>query len=90
MQTRLNSLVEQLLNVGSGFVLAMFIQQLVITPLWGLQTSIADNLAITTVFTVVSVARGYGWRRFFNHRLNKNNEKAAHESDCHNGARAPR
>ncbi|MBC7954082.1 MAG: hypothetical protein H7Z12_19970 [Rhodospirillaceae bacterium] len=60
------SLVEQLFNVGSGMVLALIVGQLVY-PLFGYQVSLADNLGLTAIFTIVSVIRGFVWRRVFNY-----------------------
>lgn len=68
-QTRLGSLVEQLLNIGSGFIISSLLWAWVVQPVWGIQTSFAENLQITSLFTVVSVVRGYWWRRHFNSRL---------------------
>jgi hypothetical protein len=69
MQTKLESFVESSLNVASGFFIALVVWKFVIVPLWGFDVSTTDNLAITGVFTVVSVARGYVWRRIFNGKL---------------------
>jgi membrane protein implicated in regulation of membrane protease activity len=66
MQSRVGSLVEQILNIGSGFFLSLLIWSFVIVPVWDLDVSMGDNLTITGIFTVVSVVRGYLWRRFFN------------------------
>lgn len=66
MQTRLHSLVEQLANVASGFVLSALLWHFIVQPVWGIRTSVAENLQITALFTVVSIARGYLWRRAFN------------------------
>jgi len=79
MQTRTGSLTEQLLNVGSGFVISSLLQQFVITPLFDLDTSIAQNLGITVIFTIVSVARGYFWRRCFNRLTHKNYKRTSNE-----------
>lgn len=64
-QSRMGSLFEQLLNVGSGFVVSCVLWELVIKPVWHLQTDFAQNIQITLIFTVASVVRGYLWRRFF-------------------------
>lgn len=64
-QSRTMSLVETVANVGSGVVTAVAVGQL-IYPLFGYAVSVADNFLITCAFTVVSVARGYAWRRLFN------------------------
>lgn len=71
MQSPLSSLIEQLLNVGTGFILSFVIQHFVIVPIWNINTTFSENLQITVVFTVVSIARGYAWRRIFNARLKR-------------------
>lgn len=65
-QSKWSSLIEQVLNVGSGFVISLIVWSFVIVPLWEMDTNFADNLAITAVFTFVSVVRGFAWRRAFN------------------------
>lgn len=66
MQSRAESLLEQVCNVGSGFLLSLLIQQFIITPVFDTGTSPTQNLGITVVFTIASLLRGYGWRRAFN------------------------
>lgn len=65
MQSRRMSLIEQFANIGSGFIISSPLWHFVIQPLWNIETSVAENLQITTLFTVVSIARGYAWRRLF-------------------------
>jgi len=65
-QTRAKSLVEQALNTASGFFISLAVWSLVIKPLWDIDVHMGDNLAITAIFTVMSIARGYVWRRLFN------------------------
>ena len=69
MQTRVSSFVEQVLNVGSGFIVSLIVWTLIVTPYWNIKVSMIDNLTITALFTVISVARGYLWRRYFNRRV---------------------
>lgn len=60
------SFVEVLVNVASGFALAMLIWQFIIPFYYPhLEPSIVENFNMTMVFTIASVARGYLWRRFF-------------------------
>lgn len=63
-QSRIMSLVETLANVASGMVTAVIVGQIVY-PLYGYKVSVADNIWLTSIFTVVSVVRGYVWRRIF-------------------------
>ena len=65
MQSRRMSLIEQFANIGSGFIISSLLWHFVIQPLWSIETSVTENLQITTLFTVVSIARGYAWRRLF-------------------------
>lgn len=65
MQNRKMSLVESVTNTALGFVVAMLTWRFVICPLFGITHSVRDNVAITAIFTVISVARGYLVRRFF-------------------------
>ena len=70
-QSKLESAVEAVLNVGSGFVVAMLLWQFVAAPLWGYEVTLLDNLGLTTIFTVVSAVRTYVWRRFFERRIRR-------------------
>ena len=67
-QKRTTSLLESCLNVGSGFVISLIVWECVIEPLWNIEKSLAENIGITGVFTVISIARGFLWRRLFNRR----------------------
>lgn len=72
MQTKLGSLIEQILNIGSGFIISYFIWDLVLKPaIVAGQMSVHDTFGITFIFTVVSVVRGYLWRRLFNYFITK-------------------
>jgi hypothetical protein len=68
VQSRLSSLIEQVLNVASGFIISLIVWQTV-GPLMGYSVTLGDNLIITAIFTVVSIIRGYLWRRYFNGRI---------------------
>jgi hypothetical protein len=68
MQSKLESFIESNANTFIGFIGSMLIWEFVIKPLWHLQTSFTDNFTITMLFTVWSIARGYGTRRYFNWR----------------------
>lgn len=68
-QTRLGSFIEAWVNVGIGFGIN-FAMNLVILPMAGLpMPSLGQNLVIGVLFTVVSVARSYLVRRWFNARI---------------------
>src|SRR4051812_12315960 len=61
-QSRLMSLVESTTNAVVGFLLALA-TQFVVFPLFGLAVSVASNILIGAVFTIVSLARSYVLRR---------------------------
>jgi len=55
---------ESIIDVGSGFALAVLIQ-LYIFPFFGLYPTILDSIGIALIFTVVSMVRSACWRYFF-------------------------
>ena len=63
-QSRLMSLVESVANVMVGYGVAVA-SQILIFPIFGLHTTLAQNLKIGAVFTVVSIGRSYALRRLF-------------------------
>ena len=63
-QSRVMSLVESLANVLVGYGVAVATQWAVF-PLFGLHTTLHENLVIGMVFTVVSIIRSYVLRRVF-------------------------
>lgn len=65
MQSRGMSLLEAVANVLVGYGLAV-LTQLAVFPLFGLNTSISQNLGLGMVFTVASLIRSYALRRMFN------------------------
>ncbi len=64
MQSRRMSIIESLANVLVGYGVAVMTQA-VVFPLFGLQTSLDQNMAIGMIFTVVSLIRSYTLRRIF-------------------------
>ena len=63
-QTRLMSLVESVANVIVGYGVAV-LTQILIFPIFGLHTALAQNLKMGAIFTVVSIARSFALRRVF-------------------------
>ena len=63
-QTRLMSLVESVANVIVGYGVAV-VTQILIFPIFGLHTTLAQNLKIGAAFTVMSIARSFALRRVF-------------------------
>ena len=66
-EKKMNDIFESVIDVGSGFILAVLIQ-LLIFPLFDLHPSIFDSLGIALIFTVVSMTRSALWRRYFRKR----------------------
>lgn len=67
-QTRLGSLIEAWINVAIGFAIN-FCANLLILPLIGFHVTVSQNLFIGVLYTLISVARSYVIRRWFNARL---------------------
>jgi len=65
MQSKKLSLIESITNVIVGYGVSV-IAQIVIFPVFGIHTTIKDNLFIGLFFTVVSIVRSYILRRVFN------------------------
>ena len=63
-QSRIMSLVEAVANVIVGYGVAV-ITQILIFPIFGLHTTLAQNLKMGAVFTLVSIARSFALRRVF-------------------------
>jgi hypothetical protein len=75
-QSKSHSVIESFLNVLSGMVIAFVISQVashmqaeIRYYLWSgfvWNISVKSNIVMTLLFTVVSLGRGYFWRRYFN------------------------
>ena len=65
MQTKRGSLFETLCNVGTGMLTSQLLNMYFL-PVIGVHTTNAQNLLMLVVYTVVSIIRGFGWRRFWN------------------------
>ncbi len=75
-QTKLGSFYESLINVAIGFGIN-FIANLVILPLFGFDITLTDNLYIGLLYTIVSVARSYVVRRWFDRRIHEAAQRLA-------------
>ena len=79
-QTKLGSLIEASINTAIGFVVALA-SQIVVFPMVGIHVPISTNLEVGAWFTVISVARSYIIRRWFNARLHRlSMHLAAHQA----------
>lgn len=78
MQSRRHSLLESIANVSSGMIIAFVISQLahvfeqeIQQYIWSgfeWHISAGSNLIMTVILTIVSILRGYAWRRHFNNK----------------------
>lgn len=75
-QSRLSSFIEAMFNVVIGFAIN-FIANMLILPLVGFHISASQNLFIGVLYTIISVARQYTIRRWFNARLHAAAERIA-------------
>ena len=60
----MRSLIESIVDVGSGYILAVIVQ-LLIFPLFGLYPSVFDSMGIAAIFTGISITRSWLWRLVF-------------------------
>lgn len=63
-QTRLMSFVESVANVIVGYGVAVA-TQILIFPIFGLHTTLVQNLQMGLIFTGVSILRSFILRRLF-------------------------
>ena len=70
-QSRIESIIEQITNVGSGMIIAYCVMQFILIPAFDINLSATENIKVTVILTFVSVIRGYMWRRFFDVKLYK-------------------
>lgn len=66
-QSRLGSVAEAIASTAVGFVLSTALG-FVVYPAFGYAFTLAENIGITAIYTVVSILRGYAVRRWFNRR----------------------
>lgn len=72
-QSRKHSLVEVMVSTAVGYCVAL-ISQIIIFPMYGLETHFAQDAEIAGIFTVISIIRSYIFRRIFN-QLGGSHEK---------------
>lgn len=77
-QTRLESAIEVAMNIAIGFTINWF-ANIAVLPLFGFHVSPAQAFHIGLIFTIISVARSYAIRRWFNAGLHKAAAKLATE-----------
>jgi hypothetical protein len=63
-QTRLVSLIEAITNVVVGYGVAV-VAQILVFPVFGLQTTLSQNLKMGAIFALISMSRSFLLRRAF-------------------------
>ena len=74
MQSKLQSLWESFINILIGYLVALA-SQLLVFPLFDINIPFTDNLLIGLYFTIISLARSYIIRRYFNKKVSNSNNK---------------
>ena len=74
MQTKKQAFLESLTNVTLGYLISL-LSLFIIFPVLGIESSTGENLIITLYFTLISFARGYILRRYFNKKTNEKNKR---------------
>lgn len=64
-QSRSASLFETLTSTVMGFILSVAVQR-ALFPAMGHDFAFAENMVVASVFTAISILRGYTVRRVFN------------------------
>ncbi len=67
-QSRLGSLIEVSVNIAIGFLIN-WIANIIVLPMFGFQVTAGQAFQMGLVFTVISVARSYVVRRYFEQRI---------------------
>lgn len=65
MQTRKQSAIEAMMNIVIGYTIN-FAANLLLFPLFGWDISVQQNLLLGVLYTLISFARSYALRRFYN------------------------
>ena len=65
MQSKKQSLIESLTNTAVGYAVAV-LSQIAIFPMFGIETTVRQNMTIGLWFTAISIVRSYVLRRLFN------------------------
>lgn len=82
-QSKIESLIEALLNTASGILVGYLVATFVY-PLYGFTPPPQQIFEISLIFTCAGITKSYLWRRFFNKRLTLDSfyKKAAFYASC--------
>ncbi len=66
-QSHKHSMFEQMFDTTTGFLISYCVWEFILKNLINHgHLSVDNTFAITTIFTAISIVRGYFWRRLFN------------------------
>lgn len=68
MQSRIDSVMEVVTNTAIGLIISTIANHFVIPAVLGVAMSVGQNVMLSIIFTIISIARGYLLRRAFNGR----------------------
>lgn len=67
-QSKVESLIESIMNILIGYGVAL-LSQILIFPMFEVNVPLSTNLGIGAWFTAISLIRSYAIRRWFNSRM---------------------
>jgi hypothetical protein len=67
-QSRLDSLMESIVNIIIGLAVSTLANVIFLPIVLGVTPSFSQNVTISVIFTIISLARSYAIRRLFNGR----------------------
>lgn len=70
MQSRLHSLIESLVNIAIGYLVAVG-SQMIIFPIYDIDVPTYQHFMIGLWFTVISIIRSYLLRRWFTRKTER-------------------
>lgn len=68
------NLIEQIFNTVLGLVLSFLVFRWIISPIWGFDTVVYDEILISIMFFIISIIRGFIFRYSFS-KLSSNQTK---------------
>lgn len=67
-QSRIDSFMESVVNIAIGLVVSTIANALVLPLVTGHPLSLEQNVALSVIYTIISLVRSYAIRRAFNGR----------------------
>lgn len=65
-QSKKDSVIESIVGTSIAFCISTCTMAFIVSPLFSLKTNFGEDIAITAIFTVISIVRSYVVRRLFN------------------------